>query len=101
MKKIILILLFFSIKVSSQVTLQTVYESPNSQINMYIVSQGFTTSSMNQFDSYVTNFLSFMWAQAPYNTMQSRFRVITVKVPAVTDHVPGAAFLILILEWTI
>lgn len=88
MKKIILILLLFSIKVSSQVTLQTVYESPNSQINLYIVSQAYTSASMPNFDIFVTKFLNLLWTTTPFMENQQYFRVIVVKDIATMDGFP-------------
>ncbi|MBS1534432.1 MAG: T9SS type A sorting domain-containing protein [Bacteroidetes bacterium] len=93
MKKALIILMLIGLKSFAQPTLQTVYETTNSQINLYIVSQGFTSSSMSNFDNYVTGFLNFMWSQEPYASMQNRFRVITVKEAATTENVPGATFL--------
>jgi len=90
MKKIILIILLFSLKVSSQVTLQTIYETPDSQINVYVVSQGFTNATMANFDSFAAGFLNVLWTTEPYQTNKPRFRVIIVKDPAAVDTHPRA-----------
>lgn len=98
MKKIILIILLFSLKVSAQVTLETIFETPDSQINLYIVSQGFTSGSMSQFDSFTGNpnnpasggFLNVLFATEPYHTYQAHFRVILVRDPAAVENFPRA-----------
>ena len=103
MKKSLLflsMLLLFSLTSKAQFTTNILYETPDSQINLYIVSQGFTSSSMNKFDTYVNGYLDYMFGGngnsgvAPYSDplIKSRFRIIRVQVPSTTEHLPAAYF---------
>ena len=73
-------------------TVETIYETPESEINLYIVSQGFTNTCLPEFNNFVSGYLNYMWSKAPYSTMQSKFRVIKVHVPASQEHIPSAYF---------
>lgn len=90
MKKIFLFLILFSLNVSSQVTLETIYETPNSKINLYIVSQGYTSSTIGEFNTFVNGFLNSLWATAPYGEFQQNFRIILVRDIATTNTYPRA-----------
>lgn len=104
MKKSILflsMLLFLSLISKAQtINQQILYETPDSQINLYIVSQGFTTNSMSIFNSYVDGYLQYMFGGngnsgiAPYSNpvTKSRFRIIRVQVPSTAEHLPAAYF---------
>lgn len=90
MKKIFFILILCAVKVSAQVTLTTVYETPQSQINLYVISQGFTSATMGQFDTFSANFLTKLWNTEPYMSNKPNFRVIIVKDVALVDTYPRA-----------
>lgn len=90
MKKIFLLLLLLSLKGTAQVTLTTVYETPQSQINLYVVSQGFTSATMGEFDTFSANFLTKLWNTEPYMSNKPNFRVIIVKDVAAVNTYPRA-----------
>lgn len=82
--------MFFLTKVSSQVTLETYYETSDSQINIYIVSQGYDNAHMSEFNSFVTGFLNKLWSTTPFNEFQTNFRIILVRDIAATNGFPRA-----------
>lgn len=94
MKKIIVFFLIIaaSIQTRAQMTTTVLYESPDSQINVYIVSQGFTTASMTTFNTFTDGFLAYLWTVAPYTQNQSRFRIIRVNLPSTSENLPAAYF---------
>jgi hypothetical protein len=94
MKKITILItvLIFPILSKGQVTTTILYESPDSQINVYIVSQGFTNASMATFNTFTDNFLTYLWSVPPYQQTQTRFRIIRVNIPAAVENQPGAFF---------
>ncbi|MGV7105893.1 M64 family metallopeptidase [Flavobacterium sp. U410] len=91
MKNIIfLFLMLFLSKVNSQVTLETYYETSNSQINIYLVSQGYDSAHMSEFNSFVSGFLNQLWSTTPFDEFQSNFRIILVRDVAATNGYPKA-----------
>lgn len=91
MKNIALIfLMLFLTKVNSQVTLETFYETSDSQINIYIVSQGYDNAHMSEFNSFVNGLLNKLWSTVPFNEFQSNFRIILVRDIATTNGFPRA-----------
>lgn len=93
MKKaiIFLVLIFAIFQTRAQMTTTVLYESPDSQINVYIVSQGFTTTSMPTFNTFTDGFLTYLWSVAPYTQNQTRFRIIRVNLPS-SENLPAAYF---------
>lgn len=91
---LVMVFLFFSLPSKAQFTTDILYETSDSEINLYIVSQGFTTASMSVFDTYVDDFLTYMWGIAPYSDpdIKARFRIIRVQVPSSVENIPAAYF---------
>ena len=91
MKKIYLILLLCCLKAFAQApAMNVIWETPQSRINVYIVSQGFTNASMGAFDTFASGLVARFWSTPPYSTYQNLFRVTTVKVIADTETYPRA-----------
>ncbi|MGX7667555.1 T9SS type A sorting domain-containing protein [Flavobacterium pedocola] len=91
----------FPLKGNSQ-TITTVYQGNDPSIEIFMVSQGFTTTSMSNFDNFVTTFINDMFGDPsnpttypgtpPFNALRDKFKVTTVKVLATVEGEPFAYF---------
>lgn len=91
MKKIFLLIhiIIFPITSEAQVTFDPPI-NPNGQITLYILSQGYTAATMNEFDTFTTGFLTALWSTVPFSEMQQNFRVILVRDIATINTFPRA-----------
>ena len=93
-------LLFVFVQTRAQMTTTVLWDSPDSQINVYIVSQGFTSTSMPTFNNFVKGFVGdiadntngYLWSVSPYLENKSRFKIIRVNLPGSVENQPGAYF---------
>ncbi len=101
LKFLFCLLLILPLKGFNQTT-NTIYQGNDASIEIFIVSQGFTSNSMSNFDTFVTSFINDMFGDPsnsaiypgtpPFNVLREKFKVTTVKVLSTTEGVPFAYF---------
>lgn len=92
MKKLLMFFLtaWWVVGMYGQPTTSNEFVGSDPQIEIYIVSQGYTTGSIGDFEDFVDNFLDLLWNTEPYETYKQKFKIVKVYDYASTDTFPRA-----------
>ena len=90
MKALFLLSVMYCVIGQAQPSTSNHFVGSDPQITLYIVSQGYTTGSIGDFEDFVDNFTDLLWNTEPYETYKQKFRVVKVYDYATTDTYPRA-----------